>query len=350
MSDTTPDPRGPVFYWLLAVYGMIAAMVLIGGVTRLTGSGLSMVTWRPLMGALPPLGEADWQAVFEQYQQFPQYQRVNDWMTLADFKRIFFWEYLHRLFGRLIGVVFFIPWLWLILRKRLRGRWAARSFIAFVLGGLQGVLGWYMVKSGLVDIPAVSHFRLAAHLGLAFFVGGYVWWMLLDLRPGEGSRTAPFGRRWGWAFLGLLVLQIVYGAFVAGTRAGFMYQTFPDMNGVMVPADWLSLEPAWRNFVANHDTINFVHRSLGWVVGFTGLALGVVSARRAETARQRLTAYAVAGCVLLQFALGVAAVVMAIPTALGAAHQLGAFVLLSAALAWLHAHRPPPQTAAMASP
>ena len=173
MDRSTPDPRGPVFYWLVAVYLMIAAMVLIGGVTRLTGSGLSMVTWRPLMGTLPPLNEADWLAVFEQYKQSPQYLQVNDWMGLSDFKRIFFWEYVHRLFGRLIGLVFFIPWVWLAFRKHLRGRWAARSAVAFVLGGLQGLLGWYMVKSGLVDEPTVSHYRLAAHLSLAFFVGAF---------------------------------------------------------------------------------------------------------------------------------------------------------------------------------
>ncbi len=350
MNQTTPDPRGPVFYWLVAVYLMIAAMVLIGGVTRLTGSGLSMVTWRPLMGTLPPLSEADWVAVFEQYKQFPQYQQVNEWMGPADFKRIFFWEYLHRLFGRLIGLIFFLPWVWLAIRRRLRGRWALRSAVAFVLGGLQGVLGWYMVKSGLVDEPAVSHYRLAAHLGLAFFVGAYVWWMILDLRPGAPAEAVAGGRRWGWAFLGLLVVQIVYGAFVAGTRAGFMYQTFPDMNGVMIPTDWLALEPVWRNFVANHDTINFVHRGLGWMVGLAGVALGWTSLRRARSPRQRKTAQALIALVLLQFLLGVAAVMMAIPTALGAAHQLGAFALLSALLAWLHARRVGSQTEAIASP
>lgn len=330
-------PTTAVVTWLWVVYGFIAAMVLIGGITRLTGSGLSMVTWHPLMGALPPLSEADWLAVFETYQRSPQYQQVNHWMTLGDFKRIFFWEYFHRLFGRLIGVVFFVPWVWFAARGRLRGRWAPRTFVAFILGGLQGVLGWYMVKSGLVDVPEVSHYRLAAHLSLAFFVGSYIVWLALDMRPGPATAGDRRLRRLGLAFIALLSVQIVYGAFMAGTRAGYMYQTWPDMNGAWIPAAMGQLSPGWLNLFENLDAINFIHRTLGIIVAAAGVALAVLAWRRVETTRQRLAALLVGGGVLAQFALGVLTVLFAVPTALGAAHQLGAYLLLTAALLLVHA-------------
>ncbi|MEZ4463423.1 MAG: COX15/CtaA family protein [bacterium] len=185
--------------WLWVVWGMILTMVVVGGITRLTGSGLSMVEWRPLMGALPPLSEAEWLAVFEQYKQSPQYQQVNHWMTLGDFERIFFWEYFHRLLGRLIGVVVLVPGLWFLVRRRLRGKRAVQVLLAFVFGGLQGLLGWYMVKSGLVDVPAVSHYRLAAHLSLAFFVGCWILWILMGLRAPAVRTPAPRVARGRWS-------------------------------------------------------------------------------------------------------------------------------------------------------
>ena len=259
MRATTFKPlhaARPVIWWLMVVYAMVATMVLIGGITRLTGSGLSMVTWEPVMGLLPPTSDEAWRALFAQYQASPQFQQINHWMTLPDFKQIFFWEYVHRVFGRLIGLVFFFPWLVFTLRGMLRGRLALRAFVAFVLGGLQGLLGWYMVKSGLVDIPAVSHYRLAAHLSLAFFIGGYVLWLLLDLRDRQPRRPNTSLASMGRWFLGLTCLQIVFGAFMAGTRAGYLYQTFPDMNGVMVPQNWLDLSPIWVNFVENHRIVD----------------------------------------------------------------------------------------------
>lgn len=333
--STLPRPDRAVVVWLWTVYAFIAAMVLIGGITRLTGSGLSMVTWHPLMGALPPLNEADWLTVFEQYKQSPQYLQVNHWMTLGDFKRIFFWEYFHRLFGRLIGVVFFLPWLYFTVRRRLQGRWAVRAFIAFVLGGLQGLLGWYMVKSGLVDVPEVSHFRLAAHLSLAFFVGAYIVWLALDMRPGADRRPDARLSRLGWAFIAVMAVQIVYGAFMAGTRAGFMYQTWPDMNGALIPATVGTMSPIWHDLVSNLDTINLIHRSLAWVVAALALAMAVALWRRAD-ARSRRASLAVGGGVLVQFVLGVLTVLYAVPTALGAAHQLMAYFLLTAALVATH--------------
>lgn len=220
----------PVIIWLVIIYLAIAAMVAVGGTVRLTGSGLSMVDWKPLMGALPPISEEAWTQKFELYQQSPQFQKVNHWMGLSDFKRIFFWEYIHRLLGRLLGVLFAVPWMWFVATGRLRGRNAAKTSLAFVLGGLQGLLGWYMVRSGLVDRPSVSHLRLAAHLGLALIVANYVLWLILEQRvrpPRPVDEEEERQRRWVYrGALGLLVLisvQVVYGAFVAGTRAGLIF-------------------------------------------------------------------------------------------------------------------------------
>ncbi len=338
---TAPPTRG-VVVWLWIVYGFIGAMVLIGGITRLTGSGLSMVDWHPLMGALPPLSEPDWLAVFERYKSSPQYVQVNHWMTLGDFKQIFFWEYFHRLFGRLIGVVFFVPWLYFTLRGQLRGQWAVRAFIAFVLGGLQGLLGWFMVKSGLVDVPAVSHYRLAAHLSLAFFVGAYIVWLALDMRPGGQRPGDRRLRRSGWALIGLLTVQIVYGAFMAGTRAGYMYRTWPDMHGVWVPGDVLAMSPAWLNLFENPDTINFVHRTLAWFVAGFAVWLAIAAFRRADATRHRVAAVLLGGGVLVQFVLGVLTVLYGVPVALGSAHQLGAYALLTAALMVVHGQKAVP--------
>ncbi|MCA9538393.1 MAG: COX15/CtaA family protein [Myxococcales bacterium] len=192
MPNAREAPSRAVVIWLLFIFAVIGVMV-IGGITRLTGSGLSITEWDPIMGAVPPLNKEEWQEAFAKYQAIPEYRLINSHMDLAGFKRIFFWEYLHRLLGRLIGVFFFVPWLWFTVRRQLRGRWAVRGLIAFALGGLQGLLGWFMVKSGLVDVPAVSHFRLAAHLSLAFFVGCYVLWFALDLRPGPRTADNPEG-------------------------------------------------------------------------------------------------------------------------------------------------------------
>jgi cytochrome c oxidase assembly protein subunit 15 len=327
-----PVPPPAVSHWLLVVYGLVAVMVCVGGITRLTGSGLSITEWKPIMGALPPMNEADWQHAFDLYRATPQFEKMNHWMSLGDFKGIFFWEWFHRLLGRGIGVVFFVPWLYFTLKGHLRGRWGKATAVAFVLGGLQGALGWFMVASGLVDQPQVSHFRLAAHLTLAFVVGQYVLWLWLDLRraragggPGPVGVGVGVGRGALWAFIGLLLLQIVYGAFMAGSRAGYLFQSFPDMNG----AYWLS-SPDYLNDPAG---IHFVHRSLGWVVGVAGLAL-------AWRLRGTGPGRAIAGLTLLQFGLGVATVMTGVELSIAVAHQLGAWALLSAGIVAAHrAHR-----------
>lgn len=347
--DLRRPPPGSVLVWLAVVYAMIFAMVIIGGTTRLTGSGLSMVEWHPLMGALPPSDEASWHAVFAKYQQSPQYLQVNHWMTLDDFKRIFFWEYFHRLSGRLIGLVFFVPYVVFILRKRLWGRWSRRSFLAFVFGGLQGVLGWVMVKSGLVDVPAVSHYRLAAHLSLAFFVGAWVLWLILDIRATQKPESAshpeePVAKklsRIGWSVIALLGVQIVYGAFMAGKRAGHLSDTFPKMNGEWVPDAAFAAQPFWQNFLDNPYGIHFIHRTLGWLTVIIIVAFWMFVRRAGCTGRPRAAAHALVALTVVQFVLGALTVIFHVPIGLAVTHQAGGFLLLSAALIAVHSLRKP---------
>ena len=341
MNAASAMPGRSVSAWLMTIYTMVGLMVVIGGLTRLTQSGLSMVTWHPITGAIPLIGEAEWQAEFARYKQFPQYAAMFKDMTLSQFKEIFFWEYLHRLFGRVIGLAFFVPWVWFVVRKQITGRWTFLTAIAFVLGGLQGVLGWYMVKSGLVDKPAISHFRLAAHLGLAFFVAHYVLGLFLKTRPGEARTGHTDLRRLGYGVLVLLSIQVIYGAFMAGTRAGYMYQTFPLMNGVFFPESALRMPSFFENFVNNLDMIQFIHRTLGWaVLGLGGwLALRVL--KRAQTKRQSLFGRLLAAGLLVQFGLGVSVVLVdGIPPLLGASHQLGAFLLISITVVLIHSLMP----------
>ena len=340
MTETlSVPPRNyrAVVLWLAVLYGMVFLMVIIGGITRLTGSGLSMVEWHPLMGALPPLTHEAWLEVFAKYKATPQYEQVNHWMELKDFKSIFLWEYIHRLFGRLLGVVFFIPWVILIRRKHLTGRLARHTAVAFVMGGLQGVLGWYMVQSGLVEVPEVSHYRLAAHLGLALLVAQYLLWILLDLSPkGRGPSWNPRIRKGAWALVGLISLQTLYGAFMAGRRAGWLSSTFPDMNGSMIPTGWWALTPGWRNLVANDLTIHFVHRSLGWLTVAAALTFCAWARRHAETPRQRWAVHLLIGLPLLQFGLGAATVILGVPTSVAVTHQACGALLLSASVFAAH--------------
>ncbi|MEE2658523.1 MAG: COX15/CtaA family protein [Candidatus Latescibacterota bacterium] len=354
MTDTAISASGhsvvhqrdgaPVRRWLWIVLAAIYLMVIVGGITRLTGSGLSMVEWRPLMGALPPLSEAEWQRVFEQYQASPQYQQVNHWMGLSEFQRIFFWEYLHRLLGRLVGVVALVPWVWFLARRRLSHRTAMRTFLAFLLGGLQGLLGWYMVKSGLAGVPEVSHFRLAAHLSLAFLVGGWVLWLILDLHCGKHAGGSPLMsvhvlelRRLAHKFIALLALQIIYGAFVAGTRGGVLFATFPDMNGYYLPGVFFTGPSPVHDLMHSPLVIHWVHRFLAWIV--VGMAVALVLRVRRQASpgsRLRATGSVLGGSVLLQFALGALTVTLHVPVWAAVAHQAGAFLLLGNGLFLTH--------------
>ncbi len=328
--------------WLGIVLAMIVAMVVVGGTTRLTGSGLSMVEWRPLMGTLPPLDEHAWLQTFQRYQESPQYQQANHWMDLPAFKKIFFWEYLHRLLGRSVGLVTLLPWVWFLLRKRMTPSTAHRSFWALVFGGAQGLLGWFMVQSGLVDVPEVSHLRLAAHLGLAFFVGQWVLWLLLDLRASRYTKSpAPVLRRHAiaaWAFLVLLSVQITYGAFMAGTRAGWLFSSFPDMNGHFLPGHFFAGTSLLHDLFQNPSAIHWIHRNLAYGVLGAGIMLARAVARRTDDPRNDLRrgSKLLLFTLLIQFVLGAATVVFGIPTWLAVAHQVGAFALLSATLFVAH--------------
>lgn len=314
---------------------MIFTMVVIGGITRLTQSGLSIVEWQPIMGTLPPLDDAAWQAAFTAYQNFPEYQKVNAGMTLDAFKGIFWVEYVHRLWGRLIGIVFAVPLVLFWIRGRLprRLRWPLAGI--FALGALQGALGWYMVKSGLVDRPDVSPYRLTAHLLLAVGIYAAILWIAFDLiRPRERGRPSPALIR---ALLVLVVLTITAGGFVAGLDAGFAYNTFPLMDGSLIPSDYLALSPAWLNLFENIPAVQFDHR---WLA-ITTLVVAIVlwrSTAGADTGMRRAgLAVAIAAC--LQVALGIATLILIVPVPLAAAHQAGALVLFTAVLWAMHQSR-----------
>ncbi len=335
--------------WLWIILGLTGAMVLIGGVTRLTHSGLSMVEWRPLLGAIPPLDEQEWQETFQKYRNFPQYQKLNAGMTLGEFKQIFFWEYLHRLFGRLIGVVFLVPWIWFIIRKQIPKGINPKLAGLFVLGGLQGLMGWYMVKSGLVDNPAVSHYRLAAHLMLAFSV--MVFSLLLIFRLSNRERALNPPKKLlalSYFITGIIVLQIVYGAFTAGLKAGFMMNTFPKMNGEWIPSLAYSMTPFWHNLVENHFGIQFIHRTLGWLllfgIGALGLSAWLSPLKNQLSAVQNRAIQLLLAMTVTQFTLGALTIIYVVPIELATAHQVGASILLLLAVSLNHSLAPARKT------
>lgn len=324
--------------WLLSLWLLVLLMVMVGGITRLTGSGLSIVEWRPVTGALPPLSEAAWVEAFDAYRHSPQFVHQNSWMQLSDFKQIYFWEYVHRLLGRLIGLATFLPWLYFALRGYMTRKVAGQTFSLLILGGLQGLLGWWMVKSGLVNEPRVSHYRLAAHLLLAFGVGQWILWQALELL-GSGSQPERIAPRLRYLALGvvpLLLLQVIYGAFMAGTRAGLLAATFPDMNGHYAPSYFFGRDIA-NSLVTNALTIHYVHRALAFVL--LGYAAWVAFALRKAGPNVRACAWFFLGAVFGQGLLGVITVVLRVPIGVAVVHQGGAYVLCGAAVLLLHAVR-----------
>jgi cytochrome c oxidase assembly protein subunit 15 len=331
--------------WLFACCALVFAMVVVGGVTRLTHSGLSITEWQPIVGTVPPLTDADWASAFERYRATPEYRQVNHAMTLAEFKGIFWWEYAHRLLGRLIGVAFLVPFAWFAVRRRIPPGYAWPLAGIFVLGGLQGAAGWYMVRSGLVDDPRVSQFRLTLHLVLAFLIFAAMLWTALRLRAPATARDArsPALRRaarHALVFVALVLLMVASGGLVAGIRAGFAYNTFPLMNGSLVPPEVLMLEPAWRNFFWNMATVQLDHRALAvvLVVAVAWLWMRVRAAPDATPAARRAV-HAVAAMLAIQASLGIATVVNVVPLALAALHQAGAVLLFGLALVLAHALR-----------
>ncbi len=335
---TTSSQRA-VAWWLFACCTLVFATLVIGGVTRLTHSGLSIVEWQPLIGALPPLTEAHWQELFLKYQQTPEFQKVNHDMTLHGFKFIFWWEWAHRLSGRLIGVVFLLPYLWFLIRGQLRGGLAAKVFGLFILGGLQGAMGWYMVKSGLVDDPRVSQYRLAAHLGLAFLVFGLMGWTALGLlqpRRPAWAMPAPSQGFGAW-LVALVFVMVLSGALVAGIHAGLAYNTFPLMNGAFVPAEIFMVEPLWLNFFTNMATVQFDHRMIAWLL--MGLIPWFSWRIWNESPAARAPALALTLWLAVQVGLGIATLLQQVPVALGAAHQAGAMILFGLLIWANHAIR-----------
>jgi len=340
--STVVDPAKTraVARWLLLCCGLVFAMVVLGGFTRLTGSGLSMVDWRPIMGILPPLGDAQWQRVFELYQQSPEFQNVNSHMDVHAFKSIFWLEYLHRLLGRVIGIVFLVPFVFFVVKGYIEKREWPKYLLMFVLGGMQGLLGWYMVKSGLVDRPSVSQYRLTAHLVAAFLIYSYMFWVALSLlypAPGGAARHPWFGKT--AAVTGLIACTIVSGGFVAGLKAGKIYNTFPMMGDHWLPPGLMSLQPAWRNLFDNAVTAQFDHRLLALIT----LAIVAVFWTKARNAalpkRARIGVNALLHTAVLQILLGIVTLLMAVPVVLGVAHQAVALLLFSVALFTTHALR-----------
>ena len=337
--------RRAVAWWLLSLAGLVLAMVVLGGVTRLNHAGLSMVDWRPLLGALPPFGEEAWQTLFADYKRFPEYQAINRGMTLEGFKTIFWLEYAHRLLGRAVGVAFLLPFLWFLTRRVLDPPLALKLLAIGALGGLQGLLGWYMVKSGLVDQPDVSPYRLAAHLGLAILIYACLVWMALGLLTGGARQAIRRAGRWRgalWAATGLLFLTILSGAFVAGNDAGLAYNTFPLMAGGVVPPDLFLIEPLWRNFFENVPLVQLDHRLLAMLTMLVVLVIWALALRWPPSAPARKALSAAAAAVLCQFGLGVATLLTFVPVALGAAHQAGAMVVFTASLIALRLLYPAP--------
>lgn len=335
--EQAPQTAKSVIVWLVVMIIMIFAMVVIGGVTRLTQSGLSMVDWRPLMGVVPPLSAAEWQAAFAAYKAYPEYQVLNYGMTLSDFKAIFAMEYAHRMWGRLIGVVFIVPYLWFMVRGSVRGGLALRLGGLLVLGAAQGVMGWVMVKSGLVDDPSVSPYRLAVHLALAVALAAILLWMVLNRTSAPAPITGAAAKRVAGALHTALLLAaatLVSGAFVAGLDAGMSFNTFPLMDGRLVPEGLLALEPVWRNPFENVVMVQFDHRVLGILTMAAVLWLWLRGRRAALGRRARLAVNLAAVAALVQPGLGIATLLLVVPVGLAAAHQAGALVLLGL-LVWI---------------
>jgi len=323
---------GPVAWWLLACAGLVFAMIVLGGVTRLTESGLSIVEWRPVTGILPPLSQAAWEEAFAAYRQFPEYQQVNQGMTLADFKTIYWYEYAHRLLGRLIGIAFLVPLVVFALQRRIRGALVGRLGLIFVLGGAQGALGWYMVASGLVDRPDVSQYRLAAHLVLAFVIYGLIVATAVGLLAPPRAHAAPPGFRLAsFLVVALALVTVGSGGFVAGLNAGLVYNTFPLMGGRLVPADALFLEPWWRNHFENVAMVQFQHRWLALLTAAACVALWLRALRVVEP-EARLPFHLLGAMALAQVGLGIATLLLAVPIPLAALHQAGAVLVFTFAV------------------
>ena len=322
--------------WLVICAATIFGMILLGGVTRLTESGLSMVDWRPIMGVVPPLNKADWVYLFEQYKLFPEYQLVNQGMSLAEFKQIFWFEYLHRVLGRVIGVMFFVPLMIFLWLGKVKSSLKPHLFALLILGGCQGLMGWYMVKSGLVDRPDVSQYRLTAHLGLAVAIYAYIVWLTIGLFSPQRVQRKDAGSAVFWV-LALVYIMILSGGFVAGTNAGLSFPTWPLMGDSFIPTALYS--QGFTSAFEQVTTIHFNHRMLAYFTGATLIWLALRTWLKEEDARLRKAAALLLAAVTLQIVLGISTVLLYVELVIAAGHQSGAVILLTATLFWVHCKR-----------
>ena len=331
--------RRHVALWLFICCAMVFATLVVGGVTRLTHSGLSIVEWQPIVGTIPPMSQSEWEVTFDKYKLTPEYQKVNHQMSLDEFKGIFYWEYWHRVLGRSIGLVFFLPFIYFLTRRKLERSLTLKLAGIFVLGGLQGAMGWYMVMSGLVEDPRVSQYRLTAHLSLAFVIFIAMMWVALGLRnprrtdiPDAATRTL---QRIGSGLALLTFYMVVTGGFVAGIRAGKAYNTFPLMNGHILPPESFMISPWYLNFFNNMALVQFDHRLGAWLLAFLVPWFWLKLRAAAVTDDARLAATLLLLTLAIQIGLGIATLLLAVPVALGAAHQGGSMVVFAVVL-WLN--------------
>lgn len=335
-SATRAEPRpAAIANWLMFVAGLVFLMVVIGGITRLTESGLSMVRWEPVYGTIPPLNEQAWQAEFAAYRASPEGQKINAGMSLAQFKEIFFWEYLHRLWGRLIGLAFALPLAWFAWKRAIPNGYGWRLGLLLVLGGMQGVIGWWMVASGLIDRPEVSHIRLAVHLLAALLIFALLIWTALDLRLLARNSNAkpirlPVSAAWVLSVLGL---QIMFGAYVAGLDAGYAFNSWPKMGDEWFPSGTPMLKPFLVNLADNPIVVQFVHRWLAFLVAAGTVMLAVIAWRHGA----RAPAVLMVGAVTLQILLGIATLLSGVELSVAVAHQAMAALLLASVIVTAHA-------------
>ena len=327
-----------VIYWLFTGCALIFIMVVVGGITRLTHSGLSMPDYKLISGTIPPINDQQWQEAFELYKQYPEYQKLNSNISLTEFKGIFFWEWLHRFIGRAIGLVFIIPFLYFIITRQLDKSTIKKTIILLILGGFQGFLGWYMVKSGLVDRPDVSHYRLAAHLTTAFVTFAFTLWVALDLIFPIKHTINKTYRNLIRIGLAILFIQIIYGAFVAGLDAGFIHNHWPMMSEGKFMHETVLTEktPVYKNFIEGRSGVQFVHRILAFIVVIS-IAIIYIKGKKIAVSNHQLNGLnSLLILVGVQSLLGVLAILLQVPLWLGIAHQIGAFLLLSSMIFTLH--------------
>ena len=329
--STTDENDRLIAYWLFFCAAVIFGMILLGGVTRLTESGLSMVDWKPLMGVIPPMSEADWQHMFDKYKQFPEYQKINMGMSLEAFKSIFMYEYLHRVLGRLIGIIFILPFLYFYFTKRIKKGLTPKLIIMLIGGGFQGLLGWYMVKSGLVDQPDVSQYRLTAHLGAAVLIFGFILWTAFGL-VNETSQQPKELRIFSYSLSGLIFLMILSGGLVAGTKAGYAYSTWPLMGDSFIPSGLYSMSPLWLSAFEDITTIQFNHRIFAYCIVLLVVLFAIKALKANIQGAARTGLFALIGLLILQVTLGISTLIYHVPIPIAAAHQVVAVALLSASL------------------